>query len=149
MHEPESGSKIDDLLSGTVEEAWLQCLDVWKNVGRIEDLPRAIRRPHYLPGRAKLLGLRFAERFYGDFRYIIAELIEGDSFVSLCAFEILDFMAPLILQEFPEALATLGTITVPIPEPVATEIRSDHLYAEFKGSMIGEFLIFEYGHIAE
>ena len=68
---PEAGSYVretgdldlDALLAGTIIDAWGRCLPLWRTRGRVEDLPRNVRKFMYRASQETLLGRAFAAAF--------------------------------------------------------------------------------------
>ena len=125
------------------EETWLRCLPVWREAGRVEDLPYGIRKPRYAPSMGKRLGQEFARRYRDDYSFVIEKLGEQDPLVVLVAFDLLTMIAWEFYDHLPEGMLN---IRVQIPDPASSEIRSDRSFKEFTGTTIGEFLPFLLEH---
>jgi len=130
--------------SSDPRNTWERCLQEWRRRGRVEDLPKGVRVTKYNPDLGKRLGWAFAEKFPQEHGFVVQRLRSGDPVEGTCAFDVLDMMGEYLLgmttrgtgEVFPPELLDLKD---PIPAQALEEIRSDHLFSEFKGRTVGEW----------
>jgi hypothetical protein len=140
----EEAARFAPYLGGTVQEAWARCLPVWSDRGRVNDLPRAIRFTRYSPSIETLLGRRFAERFVDDYPFLLDRVRSDSVFESLCAFEVLDFLAQHLGETQSPLPDRLRDCNLPLPERVRREVAADWIYREHDLNTIGKLLRFEH-----
>jgi hypothetical protein len=131
------------ILFGSVSEAWARCLPVWRQQGRVEDLPRGTRVTMYRPTLARRLGTAFAESYANEYDFVIGRIRGGDAVESLCAFEIMVDMGPIVISGNRGTSAVLFALADPIPEILKQEIQFDYAYRNFSGSTLGDLIRFD------
>jgi hypothetical protein len=140
----EDRSRFAAYLAGTVHEAWARCLPIWSARKRVNDRPRAIRLTRYLPSFETLLGHNFAERFADDYAFLLDRLQSGSEFESLCAFEILDFLAQHLSETQSPLPEQLRSCALRLPEQVRREVAADWIYRAHDLGTVGKLLSFEH-----
>ena len=127
-------------LAGAVQEAWARCLPIWLERGRVNDLPRGVRRTRYLPSFETILGRRFVERFPHEHGFLLGRLQSSSEFEALCAFDLLDLLA----QQSDLMPVWLSRCELPLPEQVAREVAADWIYRDHGLDTIGKLLSFDH-----
>jgi hypothetical protein len=130
-------------LAGTVEEAWARCLPVWREHGRIEDKPRGVRRPGYMPWAGKFLAKEFVGKFRDDYPFIVSLLSSPDPFIEIAAVELLDFLC--VNFDDGQIPDTLLNLKHRLPETIKREVESDCIYRGKGIETVGDLLRCEYG----
>jgi hypothetical protein len=97
-----------------------------------------------LPSFETLLGRNFAERFADDYPFLLDRLQSGSEFESLCAFEILDFLAQHLCESQSPLPERLRSCALPLPEQVRREVAADWIYRDHGLDTIGKLLSFEH-----
>ncbi len=133
--------EFESYLAGDVRAAWDRCLPVWKPLGRVNDFPKGQRRPKYTPIFGTSLGWEFVDLYRADYAFVLDRFARGDRLEVACAFEILEFMVDSRTPDnwgdtVPPRILEL---TAPIPARFLEQLRSDPLYADFKGETAGEY----------
>lgn len=131
-------------LRGIVAEAWDRCLPVWSAQGRVTDKPRGVRFTRYLPSFETTLGRCFVERFADDYAFLLDRFAHGSPVESVCAFDLLDFLAQHLYETgapLPDALRTCAS---PLPPHIRDEVAADWIYCDHGLDTAGKLLEFEY-----
>ena len=139
-------TKLESYFDLDIHIAWAKCCAIWEADGRVQDFPHGMRRPWYNPSLGKRLGIEFAARFYLETDFFIEKLSSRKEFDRVCAFDLIEMVASEYeFQEMnlPNALTELDC---PIPQIQYDEINSDHLFNDFVGRTVGEFLPFFLEH---
>lgn len=134
----------ESFLAGALVDAWPRCLRVWSSKGRVNDLPRGIRLPRYIPSFGAILGQHFFDRFPDSYPFLLNRLENGGPLESACAFDLLDFLARRLSEiraPLPEALRTCS---LPLPPRIQTELAGDRIYKDQRLDSVGKLLQFEY-----
>ncbi|MGN7917790.1 hypothetical protein [Lysobacter antibioticus] len=76
----------------TIEQDWLECLDLCAASGRMEEYLRNLRLPKYAPSEAIQAGRKFASTHRDGYSVLIERLAQGNDHEKLCAFECLEYM---------------------------------------------------------
>jgi hypothetical protein len=137
---------LESYFTADMTGSWQRCYPVWRDAGRVNDKPHGVRYPKYIPSIGKRLGAEFASRFRGDWRMLVPKLSSDDPLVRVCAFDLLEEIAwdyYCNIDALPEGVAQ---IEAEIPEPAMSDIRAEHLFKEFTGTAVGEFLSFMVTH---
>lgn len=126
---------MEQQLTGKFEDDWALGLELWKILGRVEDLPRDVRVPKYSPSEGKIFGQKLALKYKANFKQLIEKLGSIDNCETLCAFEILEY----ICWEYgpghvPEELLALSC---QIPVKILEELPYDPEFENFSGSTCG------------
>lgn len=142
-NEQDDRERAGPYLAGTVQEAWARCLPLWSGPGRVNDFPRGIRRPRYLPSFATILGRLFVERFAHEGGFLLDRLEHGSAFESLCAFDLLDFLGQEADPNEPLP-DWLGRCALPLPAPVRDEVEADWIHQDRGLDTVGKLLSFDH-----
>lgn len=133
---------ISHYIDGNIGESWTRCLPIWLDAGRVEDFPHGVRRLYYNATLGKRLGQAFAAAFYRSVPFFVAKLRDTSPTIRLIAFDLLELVAyeyDLHDNALPDILTALSDS---IPERALNDIRSDHLFSDYRGSTVGSFLPF-------
>ena len=128
----------DALIAGTVSDAWARCLPLWRSRGRVEDLPRNVRRMMYWVSEEKLLGRAFAARFRVQYAFVVGKLSGPDPVEAACAHDLLKY----IFETWEDGPDPAEAVTVPVPAWVREELGGE-FYESFRGSTLGDLFRFE------
>lgn len=138
--------ELESYFTADVAGSWQRCYPVWRNAGRVNDRPHGVRFPRYIPSIGKRLGVEFASRFRDEWRTLIPELCSEDPIARVCAFDLLEDIAWDYYCNGDVLPEELTKIEIEIPEPAMGNIRAEHLFKDFTGTAVGEFLSFMIAH---
>jgi hypothetical protein len=132
--------EFDRLLAGSVSEAWVRCLPMWRERGRIEDLPRNVHVGSYRVSPEKWLGRAFGWAFLADWPFVAGKLSSPDPFEAACAHDALKYM----MERWEVVPVGVWAISAPILTWVRQEMADcPNRYAAFSGRTLGELFRYE------
>jgi hypothetical protein len=134
--------RISLQVSGSVHIAWNACLPAWRELGRVNDLSRAVRVPKYWPHYATTLGRRFAKTFRNEYEFLI-QVMESSPSASteyLCAFDLLVYIVYEFWAADTQIPEKIFQLNLPIPPVIELEIGGcnefENLDARTAGAVI-------------
>jgi hypothetical protein len=140
--------KIMTYIQGDISEAWISCLEIWRDRGRIEDLPIGQRKFTYIPWFGKSLAFAFLEKFNNNIEFLIEVLNpkQYNSIENVCVCDLLRYITCDLHSE--NIKLPIDILTIDIQLPTVLEVESKYLSDdEISIGTIGEFLRFYYDYL--
>jgi len=144
QHELKGAStRIEEMVRGSFEHAWLACFPTWLDFGRVADRSRGVHEPLYQPSFANRLGWAFAKAYRDEYMMLVdmLDMMPPDSTECLCAFDLLEMVAKEFHWADEDVPEEIYASQSPLPPAVQRETRDDERYAhvDTAGQMLRQY----------